>query len=78
MLSLVGLAVYFLLRSALRPVARMTERMSNGFLRPGLSVKICPTVVKSVPGPECGLDETSLSTGSLEAAGRGKRSPGAR
>ncbi len=56
----------------------MTERMSNGFLRPGLSVKICPTVVKSVPGPVCGDEETSRSTGSFDGAGRGNRSPGAR
>ena len=31
--------------------ARMTDRMSNGFLRPGFSVKTCADfVVKSVPG----------------------------
>ena len=58
--------------------ARMIDRMSNGFLRPGLSLKTSPTVTKSVPGPECGESETSRSTGSDDGAGRGNRSPGAR
>lgn len=36
--------------------ARITVRMSNAFLRSGLAVaeKISPTVLKSLPGSECG------------------------
>ena len=36
--------------------ARITVRMSNGFLRSGLAVaeKISPTVAKSLPASECG------------------------
>ena len=59
--------------------ARMIERMSNGFLRPGLSREdLARRVAKSVPGPACGESETSRSTGSVDGAGRGNRSPGAR
>ena len=59
--------------------ARITERMSKGFLRPGFvrSEKISPTVARSVSGAVCGEAPTSRSTGSLVAARRGKRSPGA-
>ena len=58
--------------------ARMTERMSNGFLRPGLvsSAKISPTVARSESGASCGDERTSRSAGSAVSARRGKRSPG--
>jgi len=60
--------------------ARITVRMSNGFLRPGFvsSEKISPTVLRSEPGASCGVELTSRSLGSLVSARRGKRSPGAR
>jgi hypothetical protein len=53
--------------------------MSNGFLRSGFvsAEKISPTVVKVVPGPEWGWLRTSRSLGSVVAARRGDRSPGA-
>ena len=59
--------------------ARITARMSNGFLRPGLvsSEKISPTVRRSDSGASWGALRTSRSTGSSLAARRGKRSPGA-
>ena len=59
--------------------ARITVRMSNGFLRSGLAVaeKISPTVVKSLPATRCGKPEMSRSTGSVVAARRGVCSPGA-
>jgi hypothetical protein len=59
--------------------ARMTVRMSNGFLRSGLAVgeKTSPTVVKSLAGWVCGKSRTSRSCGSVVRAGRAQRSPGA-
>jgi hypothetical protein len=59
--------------------ARITERMSKAFLRPGFvrSEKISPTVARSLSGALWGEAPTSRSTGSLVAARRGKRSPGA-
>ena len=59
--------------------ARITERMSNGFLRPGFvsSAKISPTVSRSESGASCGDVPTSRSIGSVVSARRGKRSPGA-
>ena len=59
--------------------ARMTVRMSKGFLRSGLvaTEKMSPTVVKSLAGCRCGNERTSRSTGSSVTAGRGQRSPGA-
>ncbi len=58
---------------------RITVRMSNGFLRSGLvsDEKMSPTVVKSLDGCTCGYTHTLRSTGSVDAALRGKRSPGA-
>ena len=55
--------------------ARITVRMSKGFLRSGLcsAEKISPTVVKSLSGMACGKPETSRSTGSVVAARRGRR-----
>ncbi len=59
--------------------ARITVRMSNGFLRSGLcsAEKIRPTVVKSLSTGACGKSQTSRSTGSLVCALRGALSPGA-
>lgn len=59
--------------------ARITVRMSNGFLRSGLccAEKISPTVVKSLPAIVCGNPETSRSAGSPVPALRGVVSPGA-
>jgi hypothetical protein len=59
--------------------ARMTVRMSNGFLRSGFAVaeKMSPTVVKSLDGWSCGNSRTSRSRGSSVSAGRAQRSPGA-
>ena len=59
--------------------ARITVRMSNGFLRSGLASaeKISPTVVKSLPATSCGKSEMSRSTGSVVCARRGPCSPGA-
>ena len=58
--------------------ARITERMSNGFLRPGFVSweKISPTVARSESGAACGEAPTSRSSGSAVCARRGKRSPG--
>ncbi len=59
--------------------ARMTERMSNGFLRPGLvdSAKISPTVRRSESGARCGEAPTSpLRGGPADARRRrGGRAP---
>ena len=51
--------------------ARITERMSKGFLRPGLasSEKISPTVVNVVPAPAWGSAVTSRSIGSVVNGG---------
>ena len=59
--------------------ARITERMSNGFLRPGFvaSEKISPTVDRSESGASCGALETSRSARSVLSPRRGKCSPGA-
>ena len=59
--------------------ARITERMSKAFLRPGLvsSANTSPTVARSESGASCGAERTSRSTGSRLSARRGKRSPGA-
>jgi hypothetical protein len=59
--------------------ARITDRMSNGFLRPGFvaSEKISPTVARSESGAVCGAPAMSRSTGSSVSPRRGKRSPGA-
>ena len=50
----------------------MTLRMSNGFLRPGLTVseKMSPTVVKSEPAATWGKERTSRSRGSSVDAAR--------
>ncbi len=60
--------------------ARITARMSNGFLRSGFVVeeKISPTVVNSLPSARWGALRTSRATGSELTARRGQRSLGAR
>ena len=60
--------------------APIIVRMSNGFLRSGLAPaeKTSPIERKSVPSTSWGTSRTSRSTGSVVAAGRGQRSPGAR
>ena len=59
--------------------ARITVRMSKGFLRSGLAAaeKISPTVLNSLPGSVCGKPEMSRSNGSVVTARRGRTSPGA-
>ena len=60
-------------------VARITDRMSNGFLRSALWVaeKMSPTVAMSLPASAvCGAERTSRSTGSVVARRRGHLSPG--
>ena len=59
--------------------ARITERMSNGFLRSALWVaeKTSPTVAMSEPAiGVCGAVRTSRSIGSVVARRRGHASPG--
>ena len=57
----------------------ITVRMSKGFLRSGLlaTENTSPTVAKSEPSIRCGKSRTSRSVGSVVAARRGNRSPGA-
>ena len=70
-------AKLYYLRGRRGKAARITERMSKGFLRSGLvaAPKTSPSTANSVAGPECGDTEISRSSGSVVRAGRGKRSP---
>ena len=59
--------------------ARITERMSNGFLRSALcsAEKMSPIVAMSLPAAAMwGAGRTSRSDGSVVARRRGQRSPG--